>query len=47
MLKRGPTGPLPTFEEVNEMRVKAGLEPVSRAEYDEEVERRRLARTVM
>ena len=45
MLKRGPTGPLPPFEEVVRMRVNAGLKPLSRAQYDEEVERRDRARS--
>ena len=39
-IRRGPTGPLPAIGEVNRGRQKAGLEPVSQAQYDAEVARR-------
>ena len=40
-IRKGPTGPLPPFEEVVRIRVNSGLKPLSRAQYDEEVERRK------
>ena len=43
-MRRGPTGPLPPIEEVNLQRKRRGLDPISQAQYNEEVERRNRAR---
>ena len=39
-LKKGPTGKLPSLEEVNRGRKKVGLEPISQAHYSAEKARR-------
>ena len=44
-IRKGPTGPLPPYEEVVRMRVNAGLKPLSRAQYNAEAERRNQARS--